>query len=228
MVSSFPGNVFYYVTGAGDDVSTRGNGEPFSIRVEGTDPSDPTPTEFDFMDFVYVAGGAIIWANAVLGDWITLEMRIPATPAPTANVEGLGNCNKVPIGGGANLLIPAAGNGGFDLDLATAIPVPAANEETGTQTGFWDWSSPDVGKGVVSPGQAGLAAWNLLDVSPAPIRFMNRFHMLGAGRVDVDPPIKPKKILPHWLFRVTVHSAGRATGTLDVVWSLKTGRVRTA
>jgi hypothetical protein len=227
MSSSFPGNVFYYVTGAGDGEKTRGDGETFGLRAEGSEPRSVEPVEFDFVDPVYVSGGAILWTNAVFGDHVTLETVIPATPAPSST-PGTGNCNLVFVGAG-NLIVPAPGNGSHTVDLATAVPVPAVNEETGDLSGFWDWSSPDTGRGAISASKApGDAPWNLLDFAPPPVRFMNRFLLLGDGRVDIDPPIKPKKILPHWKFRVSVHSAGRQSGTLDLVWSLKTGRARTA
>jgi hypothetical protein len=229
LTSHFPGGVYYYVTGAGDGASTRGDGEACGIQVSGTDPSDPDPIDVDFLDSLYLEGGILTWTNARYGDWISMGLVIPATPAPVANGGGTGNCNLVALGGGAALIVPAAGNGAYDVDLATAIPVPAYNEESGAATGYWEWSDPDTGKGTVTASATpGSAKWNLLNFSPPMVRFINRFRLLGDGSLDLKPPIKPKKILPHWKFRTTVHSVGRPSGTLDIVWTLKTGRVQTS
>jgi hypothetical protein len=225
----FPGGVYYHVTGAGDGASTRGDGEACGIQVSGTDPSDPDPVVVDFLDYVYLEGGILSWANAAFGDYVTMGLVIPATPQPTANGGGAGNCNIVALGGGAAMIVPAAGNGTHDVDLANAVPVPAYNEESGLASGYWDWSEPDTGMGTVTASATpGAARWNLYNFAPPMVRFINRFRILGNGSVDLKPPIKPKKILPHWQFKTWVHSAGRPSGTLDVVWALKTGRVQTS
>lgn len=228
LASLFPGGVLYYVTGAGDGASTRGDGEVFGLQVSGTSPSDPDPVEFDFCDWVYMSGGSLRWDNAVFGDYVSLELIIPATPAPTST-PGAGNCNLVTGPYGAStLIVPAAGNGSHTVDLDTAIPIPASDEVLGTANGFWEWSNPDTGHGSVTAGTPGAAQWHLMTVEVIGARFLNRLMLLGTGREDIDPPIKPKKILPHWKFRVTVHSAGRPSGTLDLVWTTKGGRVRTS
>jgi hypothetical protein len=224
LTSLFPGGVYYYLTGQGDTTTTRGDGEAFEVSVSGTSASDPTPSDFDFLDWVYVAGGSVRWKNAVLGDYVSMELVIPATPAPTST-PGTGNCNIV----NTVVLVPAAGNGSHTVDLTTAIPVPAADEVLGTSTGYWDWSEPDTGKGTITASATpGAAKWHLMTVAPSVVRFINRLRILGDGTEDVSPDIKPKKILPHWLFRIAVHSAGRPSGNLDVTWSIKTGRVKTA
>lgn len=225
--SSFPGGVFFYLAGAGDSATVRGAGAPFSASVEGADPSDPTPIEFGFLDGVYTAGGSVYWNNGNQGDHISLELVIPATPAPTST-PGTGNCNQVPLGGGAMLLVPAAGNGSHTVDLATAVPVPAFAEETGVATGYWDYSDPWTGKGAITPGAPGASKWNLLNFAPPPVRFINKFQLVGSGSERIEPQIKPKWILPQWKFRAVIHSAGRATGDLDVAWTIRAARVQTS
>lgn len=225
----FPGNVYLYPTGAGDNVTnqTRGDGQAFVVKCSAEQDYN---VEFQFIDWVYLAGGGIKWKNGEDGDWVSLVIYAPATPV-TPNGSGTGNCNLVDPGvGAAILIVPAAGNGAYDVDLEDAVPVPAYTEtEDGTQTpsGFYNWSSPGTGSGVVSAGVPQASPYNLFAVAIDLVRFANRLQLEGAEIQDLTiPAVKPKKILPQWKFKVTAyHAAG--TADLAVQWWLTTARIKT-
>jgi hypothetical protein len=225
----FPGNVFLYPTGAGDNVTnqTRGDGQAFVVKCSAEQDYN---VEFQFIDWVYLAGGGIKWKNGEEGDWVSLAIYAPATPV-TPNGSGTGNCNLVDPGvGAAILIVPAAGNGAYDVDLEDAIPVPSYTEnEEGIQTpnGFYNWSDPDTGSGVVTAGVPQASPYNLFAVALDLVRFANRLQLEGAEIQDLTvPAVKPKKILPQWKFKVTAH---HAAGTADLVvhWWLTTARIKT-
>ena len=126
---------------------------------------------------------------------------LPATPC-TPNGGGTGNANKVPIGGGANLIVPAAGDGAWDVDLETAVPVPAdsIDHETGAivAAGYWDCNYYT---GVVTPSATpGSAKFYLFD-------FENQAPLLYKiptgdpdGSFDIDAS-KVEWIHPRWIIR---------------------------
>ena len=218
----FPGGVTLYFAGAGDGAG-YGDGQQFTAS---SDVVGDTVVEWSFNDWQYLAGGGLMWQGAVLGDWISLEAYCPATPI-TANGGGTGNANLVDPGvGAAILIVPAAGNGAYDLDLATANLVPADQDDDGIGTGFFTWDKPDTGRGTVTAGAPGASLFHLFS-TPIPLaRFVNRFPALGDGRQDITvPAIKIKRMLPHWTFKVTIHNTGHAG--LKMAWYTTGGRVKT-
>ena len=140
-------------------------------------------------------------ANWTFDDTFDFSVIIPATPA-RANVGGTGNANKYPIGGGANMFIPAAGNGAWDIDLATAMPVP-----TEAKNGFY---TVDYNTGVVSISRTpGAADFILLDVE-IKVYFTRKIPMGNSlGIFDVDA-YKTQWVSERWklLLEVTKASAG--------------------
>lgn len=220
--SMFPGGVYLYLTGAGDD-GQRGNGQPFAVQ---SDAAGDSSIEFSFKDWVYLSGGGFTWQGAVFGDSMTFEFYAPGSVV-TFNGAHQGNCNLVDPGVGVPILVvPANGDGAYDVQLSTATPVPAYGPG-GSMVGFWDWTEPDTGRGsLAASGTPGKASWNLF-AAPLPlVRFANRIPLLGAGFVDLQPPpIKSKKMLPHWKGKVILHNSGH-TG-LKVAWYLATARAQT-
>jgi hypothetical protein len=220
--SMFPGGVFLYVTGAGD-TTVRGNGQAFAVESEA---AGEVATEFNFKDWVYLASGGLMWQGAQFGDWVNFEFYAPATVV-TPNGTQTGNCNLVDPGiGAAILIVPANGDGSYDVDLSQAKPVPAYGAD-GASNGYWEWTEPDVGSGAVSVSPSpGAGGWHLYAAAIPLVKFINRLHLLGAGAMDMNPPaIKSKKMLPHWKGKVTLHNEGH-TG-LKVAWYLATARVQT-
>jgi len=218
----FPGGVTLYYAGAGDDPEgSLGEGQEFHAQ---SNVAGDTVVEWSFSDWVYIAGAIVGYAGAGLGDWASLKLYAPATPV-TPNGAGTGNANVV-----NGVIVPALGDGAYDLDYADAIPVPAYTEdETGKQTpsGYWDWSAPTTGRGDVTPSPTpGQANWHLLAVQQDLARFANRLQLLGDHHTSVTvPAIKPKKVLPHWVWCLSLHNENGSA--LQIMWTLVTARTRT-
>jgi hypothetical protein len=106
------------------------------------------------------------------------------------------------------------------------VPVPAYGANS-VLAGYWDWSEPDTGLGTIQGSPTpGHAAYHLFAVQVPLVKFVNRMPLLGSGAMDMQPPpIKSKKMLPHWRGRVTLHNTGHAG--LKVAWYLATARAST-
>jgi hypothetical protein len=219
MPSFFPGGVYFYVTGAGDDCAaspaTRGNGQAFALA---SDEAGTQEVEFQFCDWLYLSGGGIMCDGAAIGDFISMKLYAPATVVTAGG--GAGNCNVV-----SGIIVPA-GNGAYNVDLATATLIPAYNEETGVASGYWDWSEPDTGRGTITASAVpGSGKWHLIPASVDLVRFVNRLQLCGSRSLVIETNIKPKKIIPHWKFKVSAVNGGHAG--LCVSWYLRTGRAKT-
>jgi len=222
MPSFFPGGVFFYVTGAGDDCTpgalVRGAGTAFNIASEAAETQN---VEFQFCDWVYLSGGGIMCDGAVIGDYISMKLYAPSSAGALSAGGGTGNANLV-----SGVIVPAAGNGAYNVDLTAVTPVPAYNEDTGLSSGYWDWSEPDTGKGTVTASAVpGTGKWHLIAANVDLVRFVNRMQLASSMDIVIETNIKPKKILPHWKFKVTAVNGGH-TG-LRVAWYLRSGRIKT-
>jgi hypothetical protein len=214
----FPGGVSLYVVGAGDSGGTVGSGNAFQSTSES---GGDTVVEFGFRDWVYMAGGGLMCSGALLGDYICYDLYAPANPAVAAPSND-GNCNKVDLGGGFNMIVPAAGDGAFNIDFSAAVPVPAENND-----GYWDWSEPDSGLGAVSPSMPAHGKYNIFEPQLPLGTFVKKLPLLGTQTVDITiPALKPKKVLPHWKHKITITNSGH-TG-LKVAWYLMTARVKSS
>ena len=211
----FPGNVYLFVCGASDSGSARGDGGLFTVT---SDSAGDTVNNLDpFLDFVYIAGGSLLFQGGVLGDWFSARIVCPATEV-TVNEANTGNCTlmDVPACPGlpidAKLIIPAAGNGTHDVDLATATPIPSHDtEEPGIGSGFYNWNEPTsgMGRGTLTPVLDMTGDYHLVDHEVQLVNFVNKIPILGSGYLDISiPAIKPKKILPHWHGRLVLHNTG--------------------
>ena len=226
LTNMFPDYVVLYMAGCGDDKTTgRGKGTLFQVS---SDAAGDTPVTFSFNDWIYIAGGNLRVIGAALGDYVSFEASAPAS-AVTANGTNTGNCNLVDPGiGAAILIVPANGDGAYDVDLATAVPINAFNTDVPRQpTGYWNWSAPDTGVGTVAPGIPGKSMYNLFAVAIDPlVRFVAKFPLLGENSINLTiPAISPKTVLPQWNLKVILHNSGH-TG-LQLCWGLVTARVKT-
>lgn len=219
----FPNGVYLYLCGAGDGASARGAGESF---VLSSDTAEDKTFEWSYLDWVLLAGGGMSHLGGQAGDYSTMEVIAPATPV-VPNAGGTGNCNLVDPGvGAAILVVPAAGNGAYDVDLDVAVPVPSWDVVSGACSGFYEWNQPNTGKGTISVGLPQASHFNLFVVELTLIRFCNRMPLLGSGMLDFNiPAVEPKMILPHWKGRVTLHNHGHAG--LVGAWYLTTARMKT-
>lgn len=211
----FPGGVTLYLCGAGDDrVAGRGAGPLFQMAH---DVAGPTEMEFQFNDGIYFAGGTLTWRGGNVGDWISLEAYAPATPVVPSVA---GNANLHPSG----ILVPAAGDGTLQVDLATAIPVPAF-DDAGVKSGMWNWDDPWTGLGNITPAAVpGTGNCHLIPAVVPLARFANKMPLLGDGTMNLQlPAIKPKYMWPQWKFRAVLNNMGGIAG-LKAAWMLVAAR----
>jgi hypothetical protein len=120
-----------------------------------------------------------------------------------------------------NLIIPAAGDGDFDVDLDAAVLIPS-----GTRSGFWDWDSPDSGRGTITPSPTPQQArYYLFDWGKVLNKFARDIPLLGDDHVPMNlQNLKPALCLPHWTYQCAFHHVGGDAHTLEGAWFLFTGR----
>jgi hypothetical protein len=204
VVSPATQGLFTFLTGRADIPGGPGLGTP--LRLDFTGPESKV-LEFSFSEPIEINDGQIWWRpSASWGpdDEFSVGMRMPATVAtPT---PGTGNVNVVALGPGAELYVPAAGDGSHTVDLANAVPVRAP-----AHNGFWsvdDWT------GAITPSASpGQASWNLLsfDVIGYLVRSISCGHPLGVWDIDV---YKTEWIHQNWKLRFEVNKASAGAGTI--------------
>lgn len=220
--NAFPGEVVLNFTGCADSSTTRFAGPLFGLQKAGIGDA---VQEFSFLDGVFLAGGHVEWEGGAWDSYLYFEVIAPATTTKAPVVAGQGNCNKVATGYGFNIIVPAAGDGEFDIDAP--IPVPANDDETDAFNGYWNYSDPWLGKGTISAGTPQASKYNLFDASLDLAHFCKLHIARATGTRDlIAPAIKPKWILPEWVLKVLIHNADSAS-TLKVVWDLLIARRRT-
>jgi len=221
----FPPGVYMYYAGCADDpVNGRGAGVEFALS---RDTAGEATLDFSFNDWVYLTGGDGSSQDAELGDWITFECYAPASVV-TPNQGNTGNCNLVDVpgtGGTLHVIVPAAGDGTHDVDLATAVPVPAGKPEE--KTGFWEWSWPDEGRGEIAPGTPQESPFNLYDFQITLNRQLSKYQLLGSRVFELTiPAVNPSALLPHWKGKCILHNSSGHSG-LKVVWTVVCARYKT-
>jgi hypothetical protein len=214
--------LWHWFHSAGDDAANgRAMGQGFSAQVSSGDPTASVTWQYN--DWVEIAGGIAKYRNAEPGDTISLKLWFPATVG--SNTPGTGNANKIAVGSGIHMFVPAANDGGDwtltldDRDLV--CPVPASPE----QTGYWDWSWPDTGSGLVNANANGQGWYNLFDFSVDPsTQLIRKVLMLGTSEIRFMPEnVHPTDVLPHWKLTVTLEHGG-GDNTLDMVWMVVAAR----
>jgi hypothetical protein len=218
----FPGEVILNFAGCSDGTAQRFAGDLFGLQQAGVG----TATQIlSFLDGMYLAGGHVAWEGGGYGSFVDFVLTAPATTTKAPATSGAGNCNKVPTGYGFNIIVPAAGNGQYDLDATT--PVPANDDESYAQTGYWESSDPWLGNGVLTPGVPTKAKYNLFDASLELTHFCKLHLFCSSGARDlIAPAIKPKWVLPEWKMKVSIYNAVSAN-TLTAVWDLMIARRKT-
>jgi len=229
-----PAGYFFWGTGAFDDVAGNKVGEgdqiAWTCTVSVTPPNDEVLVG-RFMHHVYVLGGHVAAKNADVSDWVTLEIRAPASSPEDRTGTNDGNANKVATGLGFNVLVPAPlGDGDWNVDGSDMeageinqdlCPVPNT-----TGTGFWNWdpnASPSITP-VANP-LAPDGSYDLYDVQLPLARQANRYPLMIEGNVTPVASIKGKKILPHWEWVFTLRRG--VIGTATVAIRLDTARKKT-
>jgi hypothetical protein len=160
------------------------------------------------------------YQNAEFGDYATFRLYAPATTI-TPNGSNEGNCNVHPTYG---ILIPAAGDGAYDIDLVTAdafIPLI-------TSGGMWRWSYPDTGLGECEAAPNGDGNCNLVPAAVPIHTYVADVRMLGDGELNVTfPGVDPTRFLPHWKMALRLFNHDGAH-TINIVWELEVARMNGA
>lgn len=161
--------LYTWLTARGDNLSPtppasgRGEGQKLYLSWDGTETLPSTKEAvLDWMEPVELHDGHMNFDPSKWGfedEWSFL-VRLPAN-TPVANSNGTGNCNLIDIpntGGTLHIIVPAAGNGAFDIDLNTAIPSPCGKDEEG----YWNivnrWTEE------IEPNEVAIkGTWNLFD-----------------------------------------------------------------
>lgn len=160
---------FTWLSARGDDLNptspASGRGEGAHLMLSFTEP-DTKEVEAQFMEPVELHDGHISWrptGNWDFEDSWSISVRMPATVA-VVNPTNTGNCNLYPTGLGFNIIVPAAGDGAYDIDLAQAVPIPDGyNAKTDQGAGYWDveehWSEE------ITPTGTDKGAFNFYDIA---------------------------------------------------------------
>jgi hypothetical protein len=192
--------------GGGDDVAQGLPGEgpllEFAFLAPGT-----LMIEVQYIGMIQVADGAAIYSGSWSAqDRLSFGVRIPANVA-VPNVGSTGNCSLIPIGGGANMIVPAAGDGTHDVNLVTAAPILMPVD------GASPWYVDRKLDGLVpAPMNDGNAI--LLDVEK--ILWLVRHVPVGAadGHWDIDV-YRAETIHPNWFLRAEIVKTSAGAGILS-------------
>jgi hypothetical protein len=199
-----------WFAGAGDVKGPpvlRGAGQRIRLTWDAAEARSTKNVEWSFAEPVELHDGELFYTPAVnwnCDDIADFLVVLPAT-ATTANGSGTGNCNKVPTGAGYNVIVPAADNGAYDVNLANAVPIPTNG--SGVGTGYWD---ANIDTGVITPSASpGAAGYHLLDVEIKNAILKNVPLGNPLGVFDVET-YKVEWMHPNWKLRLTVskNSAG--------------------
>lgn len=176
-----------WICGADDDPDPvypdtgRGSGTPFVLNFEPPEVPITKTAEFKFIEPIEVHDGQVVWRNPTnwgIEDYFSLGFRIPSSSL-ALNTSSLGNCNKVSIGQGMNVIVPANGDG--EYDLLEACPI----EDTEGSGGYWN---VDYNTGVTTPNsEPGNGKFNLFDFEAKGwlIRNVRMTHPMGVFDIDV-------------------------------------------
>lgn len=210
--NSFPlWSGLYFAGRADDDGYGVGKGVPFQIS---SDQAGDTSVTYHFTDVVYIMGATVNYTGAKLGDTLDYIISAPATPTGS----GTQNVATVNVGPG-NILIPSPTAANTVINVSTAIPVPNTSG-----TGWWDWSAPKQGKGIVVPNYSNTGQYDLYDFGLNIGHLATEIPIVGDNRgfdVIVES-VTSSQTLPHWQHTATVHNSGH-TG-LRVGWIITGAR----
>lgn len=196
-IGKFPDYYNPAFTGESDDFANgvKYGGERLVFEHADGSPAETT-TVLRFVEPITMMGGEVRAYATNADDYMTVKTVAPATPK-TANGSSTGNCNLYDVtGGGHHMLIPAPGNGAYDVDLTApinanlagsagqptfvseAVPVPAWETDGVTPNGYWDWNELT---GEITPNYQGTGYYNLFDFQIGLITFMNKWCLYSGS-----------------------------------------------
>jgi len=207
-------NQWHYWHSIGDTASTLRAGEQFKLSRSTDGDSD---VSWQYRDPVWMAGGELIYQGATIGDHVSFCVFAPATPVTASAGGNTGNCNVY-----YGVIVPAAGNGAYNVDLAEAYPVP-----TPASDGYWDYALPanmQFGGTITTSATPGAASYHLIAQRFDLTRFVAKELLLGTGKTTYEPQnINASLCLPEWRFECVLHNEGGGH-QLDAVWRVLVSR----
>jgi hypothetical protein len=207
-------NQWHYWHSVGDTAGALRNGQQFQLSRSADGDASCT---WQYRDPVWMAGGELMFQGAAMGDHVSFCVFAPATPVTAADGGNTGNCNVY-----YGVIVPAAGDGAYNVDLDEAHPVPAPSED-----GYWDYALPANMQfsGTVTVSSApGSAKYHLIAQRFDLTRFVTKELLLGAGKTSYEPQnINASLCLPQWRFECVIHNEG-GSHQLDVVWRVLVSR----
>ena len=222
--SALPKGMSPFYPGVGDDVANAVRWADTSNRwVVESDVAETKNVNFQFIDCVWISGGTVTCLGGRIGDHIDFKVVAPATVG--SSNPGSGYFDKYALGGGANIYIPAAGDGDWDIDLEEtlnanvsflkAVPVPAPDGD-----GWFDFSA-SAHLLTVNAGQKG--GYNLFDFEVTLLEYFPGFNLLGDTHYKISPSASAKMLPPQYLYKAAVVHGG--TNHLEVAFNLEIGRL---
>lgn len=229
-----------YFTSESDDIANglRGGGEKF-MKSLANGSAETVTTEYRFIDYTQLLGGTIRVYGSNPDDTFSVDVYVTATPT-TPNLTNTGNCNLLDLGGGANIILPANGNGACNVDLTSpenvnvgggplatspvlitqAAPVPATKED-GSPEGYWNWSRLT---GQITPAPNGDGGYNLYDFPMTLSKYVNKLSVYGGPgnyfKQDLLLNHRGGPCLPHWRIRTyCTRASSHATTDPPVVYT---------
>lgn len=207
-----------WLAGAGDDIENQVRGEGPEIIMEFADVVREEPEiqhlDIQFLEWVQLHDGQVIVTTP--SQWYIRDKwnwGIHLTESEvTLNETNEGNCNVVNSQGEPGqpdsvIVVPAAGDGAYDVDLSVAVPVPANGQ------GFWRYDyATDTLEPSATPGQA---SYHILLI-PVTAYFMRTVTIPchPAGNFDFDA-YKAERIFKRWKLRLTVKKVSNGPGALS-------------
>lgn len=208
--SPIPLGFMPYYVGAGDDESAgRGMGTPLEFEFSG---AEQQAVEVQYNEPVWLHDGECAYKpvdNWSMKDKFSFGIVMPASVV-TPNGTMTGNCHVVNAAGdpwlsggqpdagqGYYIIVPAAGDGTYDVDLDQAVPVPAGMDNNG----YWD---ADERTGVVTvSADPGAAKFYLMTVELVGW-FMRNIGMGSPRGVFEVEAYRSEWISERWKFRMVV------------------------
>lgn len=218
-------NIFF--TGYDDDVeqfaiykqnpfvsSGRGEGRPFLVEVAGEEV-DPTIEEFVFVEPIHIHDGEINWGpDGYWGYRDRFSIGIRFSPSLVTVTPGTGNCNLINIitqevmtsNDGYAIIIPAAGDGYFTVDLETACPIRNTN-----RNGNWCF---DENTGEISVGVLGSSLFDLYNFAPADAWMMKNIATANYRHIMEPDVYRTELMHPSWKVIISVTKVTPGIGWL--------------
>jgi len=219
-VTPFTEGLFHAESTRGDDLDgmtiLRREGTKLYLSWTDNDETETKSTWVTFHECIEMHDGHINWDPSDWGfadEW-SVGMRMPATPC-VANGGGTGNADKVPLGGGANLIVPAAGDGDWDVELGSESTLPTIVAIKDAGNGYWDYDQwTDT---MVPSSTPGYGDWQLFDFQMGPYWLCKNDDCGDPRGIWELDPYKVEPIMARWQFGLQVARDGSASrGAADI------------